>query len=192
MSDLASRHAARLADLKSKLATIAGAIAGLPERRRPHALAAIENDRAARTALEGLDSEAADLERQAELVTMAIEEAERLAHENEAEEAAAARADLDGRARKLCQAIAATQVEADQMMRQLAECLARRANMIHDLNKLRIVDVQMIFRLASREPTTSAAVSHGLNRFISTEPVPPASVRNLADSNRLLLGVAHV
>jgi hypothetical protein len=44
VSDLATRRAARLTDLRMKLADIAATIAKLPERGREHVLAAAEGD----------------------------------------------------------------------------------------------------------------------------------------------------
>jgi hypothetical protein len=186
MSDHESRHRARIADLQTKLITISETIAMLPGRRKAHALQAVEGDREAITAIEQIDVEGTDLQRQLLLTTLALEEAERLDRQHQSKESAIEKAKREAKAKQIGAALVTLNLEADAVMQNLTQILDRRREMISELQRAGGISSSAAFRMLGKE-TVSAAVYHaGLSKYLALEHVPIASVRPLDSSSKLV------
>lgn len=186
MSDLATRRAARLTDLRMKLADIAATIAKATRAAQGACLGCCRGGRRSAAVLEEIDSEGRRAAEASQLTAAAIEEAERLAREGDAQEAAAVRAERAAEPKKVGAAVCALNLELDQLMRQTRECLERRTYLLNSLHREGGIDSRTAFRLASKKGVTAAAVHAGLHKFVTLEHILPANVRPLADSNRAL------
>jgi chaperonin cofactor prefoldin len=187
MSDHESRHRARIADLQSKLITISEAIAMLPGRRKAHALAAVEGDREAITAIEQIDTEGTDLQRQLQLTSAALEECERLDHLHQSKESAIEKARREAEAKKkIGSALITINLETDAALTQLREMLECREHTINELRAAGGIDARMAFRLTSRETINAALHASKWNLHVSLEQCAPQNRRGLSDANRIL------
>jgi hypothetical protein len=186
MSDHASRHGARIADLEAKLAAIAEAIAMLPFRRKQHALAAVEGDADARRQIEQIDTEGTDLQRQLQLTSAALEEAERLDRQHMDKESAIEKARREAEAKKIGSALITANIEIDAMLVQVREAFERRERMINELRAAGGCDARQAFRLASREAVSAAFYAARLHQHAAFEPVGVQQIRPLASANKTI------
>jgi hypothetical protein len=80
--------------------------------------------------------------KQSQLVSAALEEAERIARADEAKEAEAARERQQDEAKRIGQALAALHTEIDTMMLQMSECFERRTKLLNELRRVTGLDTR--------------------------------------------------
>jgi hypothetical protein len=173
--------AAVISDLKVKLTRTNERLAGLGERRRPHALGAMTGDARAKKAIEKIDADAAAARNEADTLTVAIEEAEKRKAEHEAQIAAEDRRRREAEARAICAAILETDREFDQTAERLYQSLIEREELIRKLASLGVVYPGVINALRRKLNINAALVHAGLHKFADIHLGPPNFRRPLAE-----------
>ena len=181
-------YAAKITELGRRTDEISDKIDSLNERRKEFALGAVEGDKTNLKAIQVIDDEAEALRREYETLTAAIDQADRLRLEQEAEIARKDRERREVEARKIADAALATTADIDGTMARLRELFERRAKYIHQLAGTGTVEPTLILRMLQKFGPTCAARAAGLHQFISIEHVSPEQVRSLIESSTVLKG----
>jgi hypothetical protein len=114
-------------------------------------------------------------------------EKRRLQEQSEAQQAEKRK--LQIQAKQHADACASLNVEVDRKFVELATLLTQRHDVLRALCNTGIVPDALIGRMQSKGSITAAACAAALHRHIDIHAVANASVRPLADGNRILLNV---
>jgi hypothetical protein len=186
-----SSYADKVATFNQRIADIASELATLIAKRRGYALAASEGDECAKKAITDTDFATDALRKEEQTLHCAVETAQALERQHELEAKAKLHHERQVEAHQCAQAIAALNIEVDQMLRQVRECLERRAIILRSLGNTSVVDPNLLMRLSNKSGPTSAAHHAGLGRHLNLDMVPNVSQLPLASSNELLLKIGE-
>lgn len=175
-----------ISELTARLAGIGESLAGLPARRRPHALGAATGNGQARKAIRDLDREEETLRREKATAELAVEEAEEQARREAEERAEEEKHQRTVDALKIANKIEDCDTEIDAAAEAMAEALERRKTFIGELRRLG-VPVTTTNALNHRHRVTTAFHAQGLHRFADIARIPPAHHRTLAEADLALL-----
>jgi hypothetical protein len=182
------KAAAEVPKLRKQIADAEAVLAGLPEQRRPHVVAAARGDKKAIAALDQIAAVEHAATDKIEIAKAAIAEIETQTAE---ERRGFAERDADSRfaaAQRVAEEIAAHDHSTDMMMRALAEHLAQRPALLRALRKTGCgFDAPRMNTLSTVEILHRAAKAAGLAQLLSI------SVRDavpLEDASRTLLKLA--
>ena len=179
----------RIAELRKRAEQVASQITTLADRRKEFAYAAAEGDAKARKAIQDADYERDALLKEQTTVADAIEIGEALEKQQQLDAAAKQERERNERAYKAARAVAALNLECDCELVRTRELLERRAALLQELAACGEREAAIAVRLQNKSGPTAAAQKAGLSRFLNMEMTPNASVRPLADTNELLLGI---
>jgi len=179
-----STYADRLSQLRARLTDVGKQLSSLADRRKSFSLAAATGDATARKQIADTDAEAEALRREEQTISAAVETAVALDKQQELEEHAR---QVD--AHRHAQGVIALNLEIDAALVHLREMFERRAVLLAGLARTNIVDGLFVGRLAGKAGPTRAACHAGLAKFIALEHPAPQSVRPLADTNTILVGI---
>jgi hypothetical protein len=186
-----SSLADRISQLRQRASEVAAEIASLLDKRRSYSFAAATGDEHARKQIADLDFQSDSLRKEEQTALCGIEAAEALLKQHQLDAEAKLHRERQVEAHEHATAIAAINLELDQMLLQVRECLERRAIHLRSLGNTATVDPNLLMRLSNKSGPTSACHHAGLGRYINLEMTPVVSQRPLADSNSLLLGIGE-
>ena len=184
-----STYADRLSQLRARLTDVGKQLSSLADRRKSFSLAAATGDATARKQIADTDAEAEALRREEQTISAAVETAVALDKQQELEAQAAEEHARQVDAHRHAQGVIALNLEIDAALVHLREMFERRAVLLAGLARTNIVDGLFVGRLAGKAGPTRAACHAGLAKFIALEHPSPQSVRPLADTNTILVGI---
>ncbi len=171
-----STYADRLSQLRARLTDVGKQLSSLADRRKSFSLAAATGDATARKQIADTDAEAEALRREEQTISAAVETAVALDKQQELEAQAAEEHARQVDAHRHAQGVIALNLEIDAALVHLREMFERRAVLLAGLARTNIVDGLFVGRLAGKAGPT-------------LEPPSPQSVRPLADTNTILVGI---
>jgi hypothetical protein len=177
----------RLNQLRQRATEVAANIAALTAKRKEQALDAMSGDKSALQIIASVDHETDILRREAFTLDAAISTAQEMQRQEAVDLEQQEHRERDHNAYTTARAIIALQLELDDLMQQLSALCERRASLLRELGQT--FDPSFASRLSGRGPLTRSACHYGLHRFLAIETCAPSSMRPLADTHSLLLGV---
>ena len=186
--DLQTRHAAKLADLNTRIGEIDGKIAELETRRAGHALDAAEGNKNAIKAIASIDSEFDQLRRECSTLKSATEQLKQLMAAEQQAALDKVEQERQREARTLAGDVATYNSELDAALIVLRETLERRYAALQKLSALRVVDPMYINKMLGRDALTRAMQAHGIARYCALMTGAPTSACAMGAANKLLAG----
>jgi chromosome segregation ATPase len=176
-----SNYTERVSELTRRVADIDARLKRLTERRNHLAVSAAEGNKGSIKSIAELDDEADGLHKERQTLSAAIEQIADLQRKQEAEIARKDREKREAEARKIADSVMAMNEKIDDAMVQLAGLFQERANLIHQLGKMRVMSSTTILTMSQRHSPTAAARAAGLHKFIEIDHVSPGLIRPLAE-----------
>jgi hypothetical protein len=184
-----SSFADRIILLKQRASDITTKLSTLADQRKSISLPASEGEKTAAQQIVDLDFESDGLRRERDTLGSAIEHAEQLQAQETLDLQQQLVRERDHKAYTTARAVIALNLETDELMQKLSQLCERRGHLLQELGQS--FDASFVTRLSGRGALTRAACAHGLHRFVSIETCAPGSMRPLADTNPLLLGIGR-
>jgi hypothetical protein len=184
-----SGYADKISLLRERLSDVSRQLISLADKRRSYSLAASEGDAKARKEIADLDFQLDAVRKEEGTLGSALEIAQALARQEQADAAARSRHENAVEAHSLARALISLHEEIDLRLRQLREVFERRATVLAQLAATEAVDSLFVARLSNKAQATRATCAAGLHRFLSLETCAPQSMLPLSDGNAQLLSV---
>ncbi len=181
-------YASKITNLRQRASEIDARVAELVDKRREHALGAVDGSKVSVKAISDIDVECDGLRRVREKLTAAIEQTERLKTEQEAEISRKDRQARELEAQKLADAVLVVSGRIDGKLLELRELFEERAGLIRQLSAVNIVPTNLIQRLLSRFGANAALRFAKIHEFAGVDYVEPIHIRSLAESGAFLRG----
>jgi hypothetical protein len=181
----------KLTLLRQRASDISVKLTALADKRRSYSLAATEGDKTAIKQVADTDFESDGLRREVQTLQSAIECAEALEKQQALDHEQEHQHQKQVEAYNHARAIIALSLEIDDALLHLRQMFERRASLLDGLARTEVCHPGFVARLQNKSVLTRASCSHGLHRHLSIETCSPTSMRPLAESNELLLGIGH-
>jgi hypothetical protein len=187
---MSTAHETRLTELSSRVFAIDADLKALDDQYIEIASRFDGSDsQSALKEADRIERRAAELRREKAMCLAAAGQVEqrRLQEQSEAEQAEKRKQQLE--AKQPADRIMGLNVDADRHLEALVALLSQRGNALRALAATGVVPDTLTNRMQSKGVLTAAACAAGMHRHIDIHTVANASVRALADGNRVLLGI---
>jgi hypothetical protein len=182
-------HDARMSELQARVQTLDASLADLDQKYNELA-SRFDGDPSALMKEANIISTRIDNARKEKALMLAAAgqlELKRQAEQEEQERESDRRKRTE--AKQIADQIMAAQVDLDRQLVLLREAFERRAILLRALANTAVVDQTFVNRLLAKGPITAAMQVAGLHRFCDLHNVATVSIRTLASSNSILLGI---